>query len=57
MAHDVKTEGYGRVCVCVYVCLGRGGGGGSKSTSYAPLTPPPLPGLNFYEARTFLSRD
>ena len=44
MAHDVKTEGYGRVCVyvCMCVCVsGEGWGGGSKSTSHAPLTPPP----------------
>ena len=43
------------VCVCVCVC-GGWGVGGLKSTSHAPLTPP-LPGLNFNEARTFLSRD
>ena len=57
MAHDVKTDGYGCVCVCVCVCVCGGWGvGGSKSTSHAPLTPP-LPGLNFIEARIFLSRD
>ena len=49
MARDFKTEEYScvcvcvcvRVCACVCVCLG-GEGGVSKSTSHAPLTPPPL---------------
>ena len=42
MARDFKTEEYSCVCVCVCVCVWGGGGGGvSKSTSHAPLTPPP----------------
>ena len=51
MARDFKTEEYScvcvcvcvcvRVCVCVCVCVCGGGGGVSKSTSHAPLTPPP----------------
>ena len=44
MARDFKTEEYSCVCVCVCVrvcvCVW-GGGGVSKSTSHAPLTPPP----------------
>ena len=50
MARDFKTEEYSCVCVracvrvCVRVCVcvcGGGEGGLSKSTSHAPLTPPP----------------
>ena len=48
MARDFKTEEYSCVCVCacvrvcVCVCVFGGEGGVSKSTSHAPLTPPPL---------------